>query len=189
MDSPRALRLFYFAALTRTWTFCAARGRVAAAVLTLGRLAAVRFFALAARLGALPLLSPFSAFYWRVRLRCARHGGADATSPLASTVLFHLGPIAITRPVVTTWAIMLALSGCLLATRRLKLHPDRRQAVLEADRNRIIEQIEGMIRKDPRPFLPLLGTLFIFLVAANLPGYCQASKRRPASSRPRRRWH
>ena len=28
-------------------------------------------------------------------------------SPLTSTVLFHLGPIAITRPVVTTWAIML----------------------------------------------------------------------------------
>ena len=27
-------------------------------------------------------------------------------SPLASTVLFHVGPVAITRPVVTTWAIM-----------------------------------------------------------------------------------
>ena len=34
----------------------------------------------------------------------------------------------------------------------------------------IAQQIEDVIRKDPRPFLPLLGTLFIFLVAANLSG-------------------
>ncbi len=31
-------------------------------------------------------------------------------------------------------------------------------------------QIEEVIRKDARPFLPILGTLFIFLVAANLSG-------------------
>jgi len=31
-------------------------------------------------------------------------------------------------------------------------------------------QIDQVIRKNPRPFLPLLGTLFIFLVAANLSG-------------------
>jgi hypothetical protein len=31
-------------------------------------------------------------------------------SVLASTVLFHLGLILITGPVVTTWAIMLVLS-------------------------------------------------------------------------------
>ena len=33
-----------------------------------------------------------------------------APSPLASAILFRLGPLAITRPVVTTWAIMAVLT-------------------------------------------------------------------------------
>ena len=53
-------------------------------------------------------------------------------SPLASSILFHLGPVPITRPVVTTWAILLVLStGSWLVTRQLRLRPDRRQGVLE----------------------------------------------------------
>jgi F-type H+-transporting ATPase subunit a len=93
------------------------------------------------------------------------------SSPLASTVLFHLGPVAITRPVVTTWAIMLVLTLISwLVTRRLNARPDRRQAVLEIVVTGILGQIEDVIRKDARPLLPLLGTLFIFLVAANLAG-------------------
>lgn len=92
-------------------------------------------------------------------------------SPLISTVVFQLGPVAITRPVVTTWVIMLALAAvCWLVTRRLALHSDRRQIVLELLVTGISGQIEDVIRKDARPYLPLLGTLFIFLVAANLSG-------------------
>jgi len=92
-------------------------------------------------------------------------------SPLASAVLFHVGPVAVTRPVVTTWGIMAVLTlGSWLATRRLNLHPNRRQAVLEILITGIADQIQDVIRKDPRPFLPLLGTLFIFLVTANLSG-------------------
>jgi len=92
-------------------------------------------------------------------------------SPLTSTVLFHLGPVTITRPVVTTWVIMLVLTAaCWLVTRRLKALPDGRQAVLEIIVAGIAAQIEDVIRKDPRPFLQLLGTLFIFLVTANLSG-------------------
>ena len=92
-------------------------------------------------------------------------------SPLTSVVLFHLGPVAITRAVVTTWIIMAALAIiCRLATRRLKMQPDGRQAVLEVIVTGIAEQIEDVIRKDARPFLPMLATLFIFLVVANLSG-------------------
>ena len=92
-------------------------------------------------------------------------------SPLTSTLLFHIGPIAITRPVVTTWAIMAVLAIiCHLVTRRLSLMPDKRQAVLEGIVTGITSQIEDVIRKDARPFLPLVGTLFIFLVVANLSG-------------------
>ena len=94
-----------------------------------------------------------------------------APSPLASAILFHLGPAAITRPVATTWGIMAALSlGCWLVTRRLELRPDRRQMLVELIVTSIMAQVEETIRKNPRPFLPLLGTLFIFLVAANLSG-------------------
>ena len=96
-------------------------------------------------------------------------------SPLASAVLFHLGPVAITRPVVTTWAIMAVLTlGSWFVTRRLTPLPDRRQAVVELVVTGIIGQVEEVIRKDPRPCLPMLGTLFIFLVAANLSGVLPA---------------
>ncbi len=92
-------------------------------------------------------------------------------SPLSSTVLFHVGPVGVTRPVVTTWIIMIVLASlCALVTRRLRVQPERRQAALEVIVSGISRQIEDVIRKDARPFLPMLGTLFIFLVAANLSG-------------------
>ncbi|HTW53390.1 MAG TPA: F0F1 ATP synthase subunit A [Stellaceae bacterium] len=94
-----------------------------------------------------------------------------AQSPLAIAVLLQLGPVNITRPVVTTWAIMVALVlASRLLTRRLRMRPARGQAILELIVTGIIGHIEGIIRKRPHPFLPLLGTLFIFLVAANLSG-------------------
>jgi F-type H+-transporting ATPase subunit a len=92
-------------------------------------------------------------------------------SPLTSTVLFHIGPIGITRPVVTTWGLILVLSVLSwLATRRLKTLPDRRQAALEIIVTSIAAQIEDVMRKNARLFLPLLGSLFTFLATANLLG-------------------
>ncbi len=92
-------------------------------------------------------------------------------SPLITTVLFHIGPVNITRPVLTTWAIMAALAlASRFVTLRLALRPGRGQAVLELVVTGIMGQLEEVVRKQPRPFLPLLGTLFIFLVAANLSG-------------------
>ena len=56
--------LVHFAALRRTVDlYSAGRGRLAAAALTLGRIAGtIVFFCLAAKLGALPLLSSFLGF-------------------------------------------------------------------------------------------------------------------------------
>ena len=93
------------------------------------------------------------------------------TSPLAKIVLFHVGPVVVTRPVVTTWAIMLVLAVFSWAsTRSLQLTPTRSQVVLELLVTGIMRQIEDVIRSDARPLLPLLGTLFIFLLAANVSG-------------------
>lgn len=93
------------------------------------------------------------------------------SSPLATVVIFHVGPVAVSRPVVTTWGIMLALTVISWAsTRRLELTPTRSQAVLELLVTGMVSQIEEVVRRDARPLLPLLGTLFIFLLAANVCG-------------------
>ena len=69
-------------------------------------------------------------------------------SPLVAEPLFHLGPIPVTGPVVTTWgliAVLLILA--ILATRRLALRPTRVQAIVEGsvarsgDRVRITAQL------------------------------------------------
>lgn len=93
------------------------------------------------------------------------------SSPLATTTVFHVGPIPITRPVVTTWVLiaLLALAARLL-TRRLELHAKLPQAALEAVVVALSGQIEEVMQRDGAPFLPLLGTLFIFLCVANLSG-------------------
>lgn len=89
-------------------------------------------------------------------------------SPLSVKTVFTLGPVPITAPVVVTWGLMaaLALAG-FIATRKLKLRPTRGQAVLEL----IVAAIEGQIRDTmgvaPGPYLPLIGTLFLFILAAN----------------------
>ncbi|MBS0579649.1 MAG: F0F1 ATP synthase subunit A [Proteobacteria bacterium] len=98
-------------------------------------------------------------------------------SPISSAIVLHLGLVPITRPVVTTWVIMIVLSApCWLVTRRLQRVPEGPQAVLESLVTEMVRQIENAIRKDPRPFLPLLGTLFIFLVTANLSGLVPGMK-------------
>ncbi len=98
-------------------------------------------------------------------------GGAMSRSPLEVAVVFHIGPVIITGPVVTTWVLIAALAiACRLATRHLRVVPDRLQAMLETLVTEIEEQVRGIVNHDPSEFLPMLGTLFIFLVVANLSG-------------------
>ena len=53
-------------------------------------------------------------------------------SPLTSHVVLEIGPLAITRPVITTWIIMVVLVfACERLTRRLQGRPGRAQAALE----------------------------------------------------------
>jgi F-type H+-transporting ATPase subunit a len=77
--------------------------------------------------------------------------------------------MAVTGPVVTTWAIMLVLAAtCRIAVGARS--PDRLRLALEIVVTGIVGQISDVMRRDARPFLPLLGTLFIFLAIANLSG-------------------
>ena len=89
------------------------------------------------------------------------------TSPLVSTVLFHIGPVPISRTVVTTWAVMLVLVlGSALVTRRLALSPGRLQSVLELVLDAFESQIRETMRVASASYLPLIATLFLFILAA-----------------------
>jgi F-type H+-transporting ATPase subunit a len=48
--------------------------------------------------------------------------------------------------------------------------PGRWQTVLESIVGVLGSQIREIVRRDPTPFLPLIGTLFVFIAAANLSG-------------------
>jgi len=90
-------------------------------------------------------------------------------SPLTDTVVGHLGPVPITRAVAVTWALMLLLAGgSAWLTRRLSLSPSRTQCLLEL----LVETLDGHIRDTmrvaPAPYRALVGTLFLFILVANL---------------------
>jgi F-type H+-transporting ATPase subunit a len=89
-------------------------------------------------------------------------------SPLSLKTAFALGPVPVTVPVVVTWGLMAALVlASFLTTRSLKLRPTRGQAVLELVVAAIEAQIRDTMGVAPRPYLPLIGTLFLFILAAN----------------------
>ena len=90
-------------------------------------------------------------------------------SPLAPDVLFHFGPVPISRPVVTTWAIMAVLAIFLaVALRRPSVRAGPLQAALEIVVTTIADQLRAILGRDPWPYLPMLGSLFLFLCLANL---------------------
>lgn len=91
------------------------------------------------------------------------------TSPLITEILFHIGPVPISRSVVTSWGIMLFLVlVSWFGMRRAAIEASGLQAVLEIIVEAITTQIRDVIRRDAWPYLPLVGTMFLFLVIANL---------------------
>lgn len=96
---------------------------------------------------------------------------SPAHSPLESQIVFQIGPIPVARPVVTTWAIILVLGTVSwLGTRGLSSRPGRWQTLLEALVCLLEDQIREIVRRDPAPFLPVVGTMFIYILTANLSG-------------------
>lgn len=96
-------------------------------------------------------------------------------SPLSAKVVFTIGPVPITEPVAVTWGLMVLLGiGGWLLTRRLSLQPGARQTVLELIVDVIEQQVRSTMRVDPGPYVAFVGTLFLFILAANssalLPG-------------------
>jgi len=93
------------------------------------------------------------------------------TPDLFGVAVFHIGPLAISGTVLTTWGIMLALSLIAwISTRRLSLHPGPWQVVVEGGVSAIEDAIEAVLPGESRRLLPFLATLGIFIVTANLSG-------------------
>jgi F-type H+-transporting ATPase subunit a len=89
-------------------------------------------------------------------------------SPLAIKTVVTVGPVPITQPVVVTWGVMAVLVVIsFLATRHLKLTPSRGQAALEILVGAIENQIRDTMSVVPKPYMPLIGTLFLLILAAN----------------------
>jgi F-type H+-transporting ATPase subunit a len=91
--------------------------------------------------------------------------------PLQTETWFHIGPVPISAEVVVTWVIMAVLVlVSWLGMRRAEVRGGWLQSTLEVTVEAIADQIKAVLRSEPWPYLPLLGTLFIYLACANLSG-------------------
>lgn len=83
----------------------------------------------------------------------------------------ELGPVMITNTVVTTWVIMAVLwLLSWLISHRLRLDPGPLQTAVEGIVITIENAVSAVAPQDARRIMPFIGSLWIFLVIANLSG-------------------
>lgn len=83
----------------------------------------------------------------------------------------HIGPFPINATLVFSWVVMALLVGAsFVVTRRIE--PGGRmtpgQNALEALVVFVLDQIRDVTQQDPKPYLPFVGTLFLFIVTSNV---------------------
>ncbi|MFO7544085.1 MAG: F0F1 ATP synthase subunit A [Trueperaceae bacterium] len=86
-------------------------------------------------------------------------------------VYFHLGPLAVNATLVFTWLVVALLVGVsAVVSRNLRVtgKPRAGQNALEALVEFVLGQIRDVTQQDPRPYLPFVGTLFLFIVTSNV---------------------
>ena len=92
-------------------------------------------------------------------------------SQLSINAVFNIGPLEITTTVITTWGIMAVLSVFFwLTTRRMSQKPASVQTVLEATVTIIENAVADVAPQQAKLLTPFIGSLWIFLVIANLSG-------------------
>ncbi|MEA3275918.1 MAG: F0F1 ATP synthase subunit A [Pseudomonadota bacterium] len=90
---------------------------------------------------------------------------------ITAGVLFPMGPLEITQSTATAAGIVLLL-GILsaLTTRRLRLEPRPLQAAVEGIVGALEDAIRAVAPEHVRLLLPFIGSLWVFLLVANLIG-------------------
>ena len=84
---------------------------------------------------------------------------------------FFIGPIDISGTVLTTWGIMLLLAAlAMVLGRRLSMQPGPLQTAVEGVVATIESSISAVDPRHTRQLLPFIGTLWIFILVANLCG-------------------
>lgn len=90
---------------------------------------------------------------------------------IAIDSVFSIGPIEVTNTVITTWGIMLFISLLSwLVTRRLSQKPGSLQTIIEAVVTSIEYAVAELAPQQAKTLTPFIGSLWIFLVIANLVG-------------------
>lgn len=85
--------------------------------------------------------------------------------------IFQLGPLAVSNTVVATWGIIaLMLLFTWLMKNRLHTRPGRMQTIVEGVVTAIEQAVLEVAPQDGRQIMPFIGSLWIFLVLANLSG-------------------
>lgn len=86
------------------------------------------------------------------------------------TVLFQLGPIPITTTVFNTWIIMIILFvvAFLISRRISSTVPHGAQNLLELVADFFYDLLEETMGKEGRKYIPVVGTLFLFILLLNL---------------------
>lgn len=89
-----------------------------------------------------------------------------------TNVLFSIGPLEVTRSVVTMWAMIVVIGViCCLATRRLKDVPGPLQNAAEMAIIKLRSFFAGnMGEANARRYFPVLATFFIFIIVSNYSG-------------------
>lgn len=90
----------------------------------------------------------------------------------ANNLLFSIGPLEVTRPVVTMWVIIVVVGlVSWLGTRRLKDVPGPLQNLLEMGVNWMRGYYSQTLhRENMDRYLPVLGSFFIFILVSNYSG-------------------
>ena len=90
-------------------------------------------------------------------------------SPLESHVVFQIGPVPLTEPVLVTWLLMAAIAGaCWWITRRWDVEkPTVAQTLLDWVVDVVAQQVRETLPDEPPQVTAFVGSLFLFLLVAN----------------------
>jgi len=92
-------------------------------------------------------------------------------SDILADVVFQIGPVTITSTVVTTWLLMAVLGlFAWVTTRHLATQPGPLQTALEGVVASIEQAVAAVAPQQAQQLMPFIGTLWVFLVIANLSG-------------------
>jgi F-type H+-transporting ATPase subunit a len=85
--------------------------------------------------------------------------------------IFEIGPLVITNTVITTWVIIFIIGiVAWLASRTLHIKPSPVQTAVEGIVSSIEDTVVAVAPRHSRQIMPFIGSLWIFLVIANLSG-------------------